>query len=164
MACTGCEIFGDIGISRSPEEVWRLLGDFEDVEAWASSITTSYRTTGPDIGVGSRRTVRYRWVLRLEEAVTEWTEDRRLAYAVFGAPIPFRNFHETWSVEPASDGATVTACVTYELRLGWLGRLVNAAILKHILRFEVWAGLRALKRHVEALGPAVPTPADGPPM
>lgn len=150
----GCEIKGSIEISRRPEEVWSFLGDFEDVEAWASSITSSYRTTGPDIGVGSRRTVWYRWVLRLEEAVTEWTDGQKLTYSVFGAPTPFRDFHETWSVAAAPVGATVTARVRYNLSLGFVGRFLNQILLKHILRFEVWAGLRALKKYVEARKPA----------
>ena len=153
----GCELNGSIDISCTPEDVWSFLGDFEDVEAWASSITSSYRTTGPDIGVGSRRTVRYRWVLRLEEAVTEWTEGQKLTYSVFGAPTPFRDFHETWSVAPSPGGATVKARVRYNLSLGLVGRLLNRVLLKHILRFEVWAGLRALKKHVETHSPLAPS-------
>ena len=156
-SCPGCELKRSIEISRPPEDVWSFLGDFEDVEAWASSITSSYRTTGPDIGVGSRRTVRYRWVLRLEEAVTEWTEGQKLTYSVFGAPTPFRDFHETWSVAPSPEGATVTARVRYNLSLGRTGRFLNRVLLKHILRFEVWAGLRALKKHVETHSPLAPS-------
>jgi hypothetical protein len=156
-----CELNGSIEISRRPEDVWTFLGDFEDVEAWASSITSSYRTTGPDIGVGSRRTVWYRWVLRLEEAITEWTDGQKLTYSVFGAPAPFRDFHETWSVAAAPGGATVTARVRYNLSFGFAGRLLNQVLLKHVLRFEVWAGLRALKRYVETRSPAPASLDDG---
>jgi ribosome-associated toxin RatA of RatAB toxin-antitoxin module len=145
-----CQIRRSVEILRPPDDVWRLLGDFEDVEAWASSITSSRRTTGPEVGIGSRRTVRYRWVLRLEEAVTEWTEGRSLAYDVFGAPIPFRDFHETWRIDPSPVGATVTACVQYKVGFGVAGRLLNALLMRHVLKLEVWLGVRSLKRTVEA--------------
>ena len=33
----GCELSGSIDISRTPEDVWSFLGDFEDVEVPPSS-------------------------------------------------------------------------------------------------------------------------------
>ena len=39
------------------------------------------------------------------------------------------------------------------MRLRTSRSFLNHILLKHILRFEVWVGLRALKRHVESRSP-----------
>jgi len=139
--------------SSSPQDVWRVLGDFDEVEVWAPALTDAFRTTGPDIDIGSRRTVRYRYVLTMEQVVTEWTEGESLTYAVFRAPWPLRNFVERWTVAPTSTGALVRAQVTYELRFGVLGRFVDWVFTRHVLQFEMRQGQLGLKRAVEGGSP-----------
>ena len=138
-----------IEIDCSPKEVWSVLGDFENVEKWAPGISRSFRTTGPDIGVGSRRTVRYRGLFPMEQVVTEWRHRHGLTYAVFKAPWPLRNFVETWTVAPSVSGARVHSTVRYDIRLGAVGRLANWLFTRHVLAFEMHAGQQGLKRTVE---------------
>ena len=138
-----------IEIECSPKEVWGILGDFEEVELWAPGITDAYRTTGPDIDVGSRRTVHYRHLFRMEQVVTEWTEGKSLTYDVFKTPWPLRNFQETWTLTPSVSGARVHTEVEYELWFGKVGRFVNWIFTRHVLSFEMRAGQRGLKRKVE---------------
>lgn len=138
-----------IEIDCSPKDVWRVLGDFERVANWAPGISHSFRTTGPDIGVGSRRTVRYRRLFRMEQVVTEWTEGRSLTYAVFRAPWPLRNFVETWTLTPSVSGSRIHSVVEYDLRLGAAGRFVNWAFTRHVLASEMRSGQEGLKRAVE---------------
>lgn len=138
-----------IEIACSPKDVWSILGDFEDVAVWAPGISDSFRTTGPDIGVGSRRTVRYRRLFQMEQVVTEWTEGRSLTYAVFRAPWPLRNFVETWTLTPSVSGSRIHAMVEYDLRLGAAGRFVNWVFTRHVLAWEMRSGQEGLKRTVE---------------
>lgn len=143
------ELEAHIHIDRSPAEVWAVLGDFHGLAAWAPPITSAVRSTGPEIGVGSRRTVYYRGVLRMEEAVTEWVEGERLGYDVHAAPFPLRHFSESWSITPGPCGVRVTARVRYEVRAGPLGEFIHTAISRPILRREMAGGLAGLKRFVE---------------
>jgi len=138
-----------IDIAASPLQVWRYLGDFEDVEEWAPALSDAYRTTGPNVGVGSRRIVRYRRLFSLEEVVTEWVEGHRLEYAVFRAPWPLRHFVERWEISPSAVGTRVSAGVSYDVWLGPLGGAVDWLFTRHVLRFEMRAGLRGLKRAAE---------------
>lgn len=139
-----------IELACSPAEAWRYLGDFDEVGAWAPAITEAHRTTGEGISVGSRRTVRYRGLFRMEQMVTEWWEGQRLEYAVFKAPWPLRRFIERWEVTPAVTGARVHAQVSYDLWFGPVGELVNWLFTRHVLRFEMRLGLEGLKRAVES--------------
>ena len=136
-------------VRGTPRDVWPVLGDFEDVEVWAPALTDAYRTTGPDVGVGSRRSVRYRHILTMEQVITAWQDGESLTYAVFRAPWPLRNFSETWSVEPTPGGAMVRTRVEYEVRFSAVGRFVNWVFTRHVLRFEMRRGQRGLKDTVE---------------
>ena len=136
-------------VDCSPQDVWRVLGDFEEVEVWAPALTDAYRTTGPDIDIGSRRTVRYRYILSMEQVVTAWTEGERLTYAVLRVPWPLRNFSETWTVSSSPAGALVRTHVEYDLWFGALGRFVNWVFTRHVLRFEMRRGQLGLKHTVE---------------
>ncbi len=138
-----------IEIACSPADVWSVLGDFEGVKSWAPGLSDAYRTTGPDIDVGSRRSVTYRHLFTMEQVVTEWNEGARLSYAVFRAPWPLRDFFETWTIMPTVVGSTVRAQVAYDLWSGPVGRLVNRAFTHQVLRFEMRRGLQGLKAAVE---------------
>ena len=138
-----------IEIAAPPREVWRYLGDFEDPEIWAAALSYARRTTGDEVGVGSRREVRYRHLLRMEQVITQWDEGRRLQYAVFKAPWPLRHFFETWEVTPSITGARVRSAVAYELWFGAVGRFVNWIFTRHVLLFEMRTGLNGLKRAAE---------------
>lgn len=133
----------------TPRDVWRVLGDFEEVEVWAPALTDAHRTTGPDIDIGSRRTVRYRHILSMEQVVTAWNEGESLTYAVLRVPWPLRNFSETWTVSPSPAGALVRTHVEYEVWFAALGRFVNWVFTRHVLRFEMRQGQLGLKRTVE---------------
>ena len=126
-----------------------MLGDFEEVEEWAPALTDAFRTTGPDIGIGSRRTVEYRRLFRMEQVVTDWQEGESLTYTVFKAPWPIRHFFETWTVTPSVSGARVRSFVEYELWFGRVGAFVNWLFTRHVLQFEMRSGLKGLKRKVE---------------
>jgi uncharacterized protein YndB with AHSA1/START domain len=138
-----------IEIDCSPKDVWSVLGDFDEVEAWAPALSDAFRTTGRDIGIGSRRTVEYRRLFRMEQVVTHWEDGESLSYTVFKAPWPLRNFFETWTVTPSVSGARVRSAVEYELWFGPVGAFVDWVFVRRVLLFEMRSGLKGLKRTVE---------------
>jgi hypothetical protein len=72
-----------------------------------------------------------------------------LEYAVFRAPWPLRHFVESWEIAPSAVGTRVSARVSYDVWLGPLGGAVDWLFTRHVLRFEMRAGLRGLKRAAE---------------
>jgi uncharacterized protein YndB with AHSA1/START domain len=138
-----------IEIKCSPKEVWQTLGDFEHVDVWAPGISDSIRTTGAEIGVGSRRTVRYRRLFTMEQVVNEWIHGKSLTYNVFKAPWPLRHFEETWTVTPSVSGSRVHTEVRYDLWFGAVGRFADWLFTRHVLLLEMRSGQRGLKRAVE---------------
>ena len=130
-------------------DVWAVLADFGGVAAWAPYMRNSHLIGEQAVGVGTRRGMRHAWGFLFEEAVTGWVEGKGYSFDVFRAPYPMKNVKESWEAVPGSDVSTVITRVTYEMHLGPLGRLLDWALVRFIVRREMRAGLDGLKHHVE---------------
>jgi hypothetical protein len=147
-----------IEIETQPEEVWRVLGSFGDVACWAPYVIHS-RSAAEDSGVGSRRTLRHAWGFQLKESVVEWNEGEGYSFVVAGAPFPMRDITESWAVAPSPNSATVITTVEYRMHLGVLGSLADRILVQWLVRREMRAGLKGLKRFVERNGAGGKAPA-----
>jgi len=107
--------------------VWAVLEDFGGVSDWAP----------------------YNWGFNFEEMVTKWVDGEGYSFEVYRAPYPMKDVHETWSAHHDNGLSTVTTQVTYSMRLGVLGRLLDWVLVQFVVKREMRAGLRGLKQHVE---------------
>ena len=69
----------------------------------------------------------------IEESTTEWNEGRDFTYRATGVD-PISRGYSTWSVEPQGDQTMVYTEFRYGVRIGPLGALMNAVILRRQLR------------------------------
>lgn len=137
-------------IDAPPGAVWRVLREFGDVAEWAPYLRESREAGGPPVGCGSSRQLRHQWGFRLSETVTEWHEGESFVFDVFGVPFPLVEVCEAWVVSPSKNGSLVIQRVSYRVRLGLLGTIMDRALISSLIRREMRAGLRGLKRFVEA--------------
>ena len=137
-------------IDAPPGAVWRVLREFGDVAKWAPYLRESRETGGPPIGRGSSRELRHQWGFRLSETVTEWHEGKSFVFNVFGVPFPLVEVCEAWAVSPSPSGTLVIQRVSYRVRLGPFGAIMDRALISSLIRREMRAGLLGLKRFVEA--------------
>lgn len=139
-----------IEIGASLDVVWAILENFGDVAAWAPYMRHSALIGEQKTGVGTRRKLRHHWGFRIEEAVTEWDTGRGFAFDVSKAPYPMKNVRETWVIEHGNGRTVVASTVEYSMGLEWLGLLLDTALVQHIVRREMRAGLRGLKACAES--------------
>jgi ligand-binding SRPBCC domain-containing protein len=138
-----------IEIDAGADRVWDVLADFGDVASWAPYMRYSALVGEQRSGVGTRRRMRHAWGFRFEERVTQWHERHGYSFDVLKAPFPMRDVKETWALTSA-DGRTVLATqVRYGMKLGPIGRLLDWALVRFIVRREMRAGLRGLKTFAE---------------
>jgi ligand-binding SRPBCC domain-containing protein len=129
--------------------VWTVLADFGAVADWAPYMRASSLAGEVRSGVGMRRAMRHAWGFRFEEAVTQWHDGKGFSFDVVRAPYPMKDVKETWAVS-SEDGRTVVATqVRYRMQLGLIGRVVDAMLVRLIVRREMRAGLRGLKEFAE---------------
>lgn len=138
-------------VIRAPiAKVWETLADFGGVADWAPYMKTSHLVGDLEEGVGTRRGMRHAFGFRFEECVTAWQEGEGYSFDVFRAPYPMTNVKESWRADDTSGNATVTTSVSYDMRLGWIGSLLDTLLVRFIVKREMRSGLRGLKQSIES--------------
>ena len=138
-----------ISILASDKDLWSVMEDFGSVYKWAPYMHKSTLVGSQSTGVGTCRFLRHVWGFMLEEVVTEWTEGEGFSFDVYRAPYPMKNVHESWLAGRSNGHATVLTSVNYEMRLGFLGRVLDWILVRHIVQREMHTGLLGLKQYVE---------------
>jgi ligand-binding SRPBCC domain-containing protein len=109
----------------------------------------SYLIGEQKTGVGTRRKLHHLSGFRLQETVTEWTAGRSFSFDVIQAPFPMKEVREAWGIEHSNGQTTVATSVGYSMHLGFLGLVLDALVVQHIVRRENRSGLVGLKRYAE---------------
>lgn len=139
-----------VDISASTDLVWGVLNDFGGVAEWAPYLRRSSLVGNLERGVGSYRVLRHFWGFRIEESVVEWTDHEGYTFEVVVVPSPMSNVTESWSLAGGNPHVTVTSTVEYDMRLGWIGALLDQVLVRHLIRREMRAGLRGLRDYVQS--------------
>jgi ligand-binding SRPBCC domain-containing protein len=139
------ELKEQIAIAGPHQAVWELLADFGGVCRWAPYMKTSHLIGDVQSGVGMRRGMRHAWGFRFEEAVTQWHDGQGFSFDVLRAPFP----KESWRVSHENGVSIVSTHVTYDMKLGVLGKALDWFLLRFIVRREMRSGLKGLKAHSE---------------
>lgn len=138
-----------VELAAPAARVWAALADFGGVAKWAPYMRTSRLLGEQSAGVGTCRAMRHAWGFRFEECVTQWHDDKGFSFDVLQAPFPMQDVKESWAMA-CDDGYTVVSTqVRYGMRLGLVGRALDALLVRFLVRREMRAGLRGLKQFVE---------------
>lgn len=60
-----------------------------------------------------------------------------------------RDVHETWVLKPSDSHTLLTIIVSYDMRLGLLGALLDKVLVRFVVAREMRMGIHGLKHHVE---------------
>lgn len=91
-----------ITIDRSPDDVWRVVGDFGAISTWLPAIAAS------SFGDGVRECALEGGGTLREEIVERDDAARRYAYRITASPLPLEHHHASMSVEADGAGSRVT--------------------------------------------------------
>lgn len=74
-----------------------------------------------------------------------------------------RDVSETWILRPDDDRALLTINVSYGMRLGPVGKLLDVSLVKFLVTREIRAGIVGLKRYIERRHVTTPSNHQPPP-
>lgn len=140
-----------IEIDAPDHLVWDLLADFGDVSKWAPYMRSSCLVGSQSSGIGMRRKMRHAWGFHFEEVVTQWHKGQGFAFDVLKAPYPMKGVKETWALARENGSTVVETQVRYGTRLGPIGAIVDWLLVRFVVRREMRAGLRGLKKCAEGM-------------
>jgi hypothetical protein len=125
------------------------MADFGSAASWAPGMRRSSLKGDTKTGVGTYRVMRHAWGFRIEEIVTQWEDCCGYSFKLVKAPFPMRDVCETWVLSGDHSQAQLTITVSYNMRLGFVGKLLDAVLVHFVVAREMHQGIWGLKRHVE---------------
>lgn len=136
-------------IDNSRQAVWTLLRDFSNVQRWAPSVKSSHALGKAELGVGAGRHCVLDGFGEIEETITQWHEGHGFVYDV--TPLgPLATSYSRWWLADVGEGKTqLEVELSYNLRYGWVGRMLHALVMRKKLETSLSETLSAVKHEVE---------------
>ncbi len=145
-------------INAPANEVWGAIADFGGVYKWAPNVSSSYSTTEANGGVGAGRHCEVPGFGGIDEEIVEWKEGHSYKYQVENIG-PIGKLVNEWSVTSDGNNSLVTTNVSYHMRFGIMGALMDRLIVRRSIRKAMAQGQAGLKGYVETrMAMAMPTP------
>lgn len=140
-----------IEIDRSPEEVFKVLTDLDQLPHWATTVVENHNTPEKPLETGNKfgQTVRLAGRnITTEWEVTDLQPGRNLAYRATGPQGSTLEMKQT--VHPRDGGSRVELEIDYELPGGVFGEAVDSIYLERRNNREAEQSLANLKDLLES--------------
>lgn len=137
-------------IAAPVAEVWRAIaGDLTAVQHYNDQVASARIVGEQRDGVGATRRCELRPKGFVEERVTAWTPHERIGLEVAASswPIVFMAWQTDLAVD--GDGTRVTQVLSYKLRFGPVGALLNALVMRRKLDAGIRDVFERLRAYVE---------------
>ena len=141
-----------IKVLATQEKVWEIVADLGAVERFHPGVSKSYYTSMYRSGKGAGRICELHPAGKVQETVTYWEIGK--GYTLEVTPLekapPLKSFFVSLCLDDRNpEHLTVTFSVAYQTKLGVVGKLLNALMIRSQIEKSVVALLEGLKIHVE---------------
>jgi carbon monoxide dehydrogenase subunit G len=134
-----------------PEEVWKFLGDLQNIAKWDRGVASAAQTSAGQTGVGSRFDTLARGgepeTGRMSYRISETGNDRCVIEldGFEGNARFFKSARWIFQIEPNPDGSVLTCATDFVLRL----RYFFMAPVLYVMKGAIARDLRGLKKVLE---------------
>ena len=140
-----------VEIAAPPEKIWPFLIEPEKIMKWFN-LLQKFEYTG-DTRSGAGTTFYYEeksggQLMRLNYKVTEWTENKKLAFSVTSGSL--KKDDQVWSIEALPSGSKFTMFEDLEMPMGIIGKIIGATFGSRMIGKNMEKILANLKRMAEA--------------
>lgn len=141
-------LYNEIMIKATPQTVWEVLSDLGRLEKYDPIVTKSDPIDKLTSGLAARRHCQTRngW---FKEEVSEWQPYEQLAFTLFDCNLPMKALKHSYSLHPVEDGTRVTQVMTYTMKYGLLGRLLDLIMVRKQSDKGIKLFFEGLKQEVE---------------
>lgn len=147
-------------IQASADRAWDALADFGNIHLFNPHLSGSHLVEGGgSCGVGTRRQCDLKRGGALHERVVEWRPGESYMVEVSAPSMPVANMRTTMAVRSVAEGVCeVSMDCRYQPKYGILGRLLDALLLRHVMRSMLRGVVAGLGRYLAA-NPLAPGPS-----
>lgn len=141
-----------ITIDASKQAVWEIVSNLGDIYKFHPGVSKSYYTTDKVEAIGAARICELRPVGKILETVKNWEEGNGFLLEIEGIEkaLPAKEFTGHFQLERVDNNKTqVSLTLSYEMKLGLIGDLLNKLIIRSKMEEGIDALLSGLKVHSE---------------
>ena len=137
-------------IEAAPDRVWAVLSDLVAVQRYNPLVAAAQFVPGAREGVGASRQCALKPKGTVKERVTAWEPGRAIAFEVIESDWPMTRMRWRTEIGSEATGTKLSQVMEYEMKFGWLGRLLDALIVRRQLDRAIGSVFAGLKRYVES--------------
>lgn len=138
-----------IKIDAPVDAVWRVLGDLVAVQHYNPLVASAQFASSQHEGVGATRRCALKPKGTIEERVWDWQPPKALGLEVAKSDWPLVFMKWRTEIEAEGDATLVSQEMTYKVKFGLLGQLMDALMMRRMLDRSVGDIFVSLKRYVE---------------
>lgn len=137
-------------IKAPASKIWAALSDFGGIHLYNASVDRSPINEGtPPSGVGSERTCHLYDGNHIQERVVESVDEEKLAVEIFETSMPLKSALGVFTLVPTPSGGTrVTVSMTYVVKYGPIGKLMDVLMVKRMMGPSMSGLLAGLDHYV----------------
>ncbi|MGB0909129.1 MAG: SRPBCC family protein [Nitrospirales bacterium] len=138
-----------ITISASQERVWAVLADIGRIADWNPGVKHSQQTSVGDVAEGATRRCELGGKNYLDEEVVLFEPYHRMTIRITDSNLPFKSADIRFTIEPSGAHTIVSVSPDYQLKYGWVGRLLDRLMVRAQYHKGMQGLLQGLKTHIE---------------
>ncbi|MFZ6013408.1 MAG: SRPBCC family protein [Bacteroidota bacterium] len=124
-------LFNEITVKAPIENIWKALSNIEELEKYDPTVRKSSAISSSKNGIGSARKVEMKdgknW---FEEKCTVWKPNQAITYELTACSFPIHCLKHSYSFEQNGDGIKVKQVMEYQVKYGFLGKVLDAMVVK----------------------------------
>jgi uncharacterized protein YndB with AHSA1/START domain len=143
------ELKHEITIDSSPEKVFSVLENLEAVQHYNPTVTFAKYISDHKSGAGAARECELGDAGKVRERVTAVDPGKSITMELYEHNWPIKSMQWTTNVLPDGSGTKVTQRLTYEMKFGLLGRLLNKLVMRNKLDNTLNEVFVSMKGYIE---------------
>lgn len=139
----------EIKINAPVEKVWKVLADLESVK-FTNPLVKTVKIISPNReGVGSARHCDFTDGKFVEERITSFEQNRLISFELYKHQWPLVFMRWTNRLEKHDGGTLLISDTEYELKFGFLGKVLNALVMRSKFYQIIGGALNDTKKYIE---------------
>jgi ligand-binding SRPBCC domain-containing protein len=143
-------IFNEITVHAGIETVWNILAAPELLDRYDPTVKKSTLISTEKTGIGAKRKVLMQdgknW---FEEKVTVFKAHEALTYQLTACSFPIKGLAHSYSFEHTGNQTKVKQVMQYTVKFGFLGKLLDALMIRRQSDRGIKKFMAGLKRYAE---------------
>lgn len=144
------KLYNQITIDASPEQVWSVLANIEELEKYDPVVARSSAISENKSGIGAMRRCDVRPKGFFKEKVVQWQPYDALAFELIECTLPVHSSKHSYTLQAENGKTHVSQVMEYKMKMGLVGHLMDLLMVR-----KKWdAGIKqffvGLKQHVES--------------